>query len=129
MHPMAVMSLNELNESGEVCQWMWDVYKNADDARDGCEDWCESFLVPYDGKGENLTEDTMQHYGIYTVDDAYASMERYLDEGTIVRLWTLRRGEIDEYEPGCYDYEGQPGGVEFQVMKDGNLVPWNDEKF
>ena len=34
MHPMAVMSLNELNESGEVCQWMWDVYKNADDARE-----------------------------------------------------------------------------------------------
>ena len=123
---MTVMTLEELNDNSAICEWVFDVYETAEDARDLCEKWCESFYLPY-GVSE-LNQETMNHYGVSTVDEAYNSMERRLPEGTYVRLWDIRRGELEEYEPGCYQYDGGDGSFsQYYVMLNGELREWNPE--
>ena len=112
------MTLELLNASGTVSEWNWDVYDSTEDAECNCEAYCESYLIDSDGI---LNQETRDKYGLYTIAEAYQDMEKHLSEGTIVRLWNLRRGTITEREPGEYEYEGQPNLTEWQVMKNGSL--------
>ena len=116
---MTVMTLEELN-TGYVQEWVWDVYSNEEDARNLNERWCQNFFI------SDLDEETMKHYDIYTCESAYKEMEKDLEEGTIVRLWNLRRGVVTP-EDGGYYYEGGEGSFcEYQIVENGVLVPWDE---
>ena len=118
---MTVMTLEELN-TGYVQEWIWDVYSNEEDARNLNERWCQNFFI------SDLDEETMKHYDIYTCESAYKEMEKDLEEGTIVRLWDLRRGVVTPEDGGGYYYEGGEGSFcEYQIMENGVLVPWDED--